>query len=115
MFLVRWFLIFTSIVPACLFFGIKRYFLRAKKKIDYKGPIIAALNHTSFLDYVCALLAFPGRRLYVLVSAKFYDFNPVLTFLVKAMGVIRVDAVSGKRACLAHSLCRSEDLRSLFE
>ena len=95
MFLVRWFLIITSIIPAYLFFGIKRYFLRAKKKLDYKGPIIAALNHTSFLDYVCALLAFPGRRFFVLVSAKFYDFNPFLTFLVKAMGVIRVDAVSG--------------------
>ena len=95
MFLVRWFLIINSIIPALLFFGIKRYFLRAKKKLDYKGPIIAALNHTSFLDYVCALMAFPGRRMYVLVSAKFYDFNPFLTFLVKAMGVIRVDAVSG--------------------
>ena len=95
MFLVRWFLIITSIIPALLFFNVKRYFLRAKKKLDYKGPIIAALNHTSFLDYVCALLAFPGRRFFVLVSAKFYDYNPVLTFLVKAMGVIRVDAVSG--------------------
>ena len=97
MFLVRWFLIINSIIPALLFFNIKRYFLRAKKKLDYKGPIIAALNHTSFLDYVCALMAFPGRRFYVLVSAKFYDFNPFLTFLVKAMGVIRVDAVSGRR------------------
>lgn len=114
MFLVRWFLIFTSIVPACLFFGIKRYFLRAKKKLDYKGPIIAALNHTSFLDYVCALLAFPGRRLYVLVSAKFYDFNPVLTFLVKAMGVIRVDAVSGNMDAVNKAVKLLKDGKSIL-
>ena len=37
MFLVRWFLIITSIIPALLFFGIKRYFLRAKKKLDYEN------------------------------------------------------------------------------
>jgi 1-acyl-sn-glycerol-3-phosphate acyltransferase len=95
MFLIRWLLYITGLIPALLFFLPKRYFLRAKKKTGYKGPIIVALNHTSFLDYVCALLAFPFRRLYVLVSAKFYDFNPFLTLMVRSMGVIRVDSVSG--------------------
>ena len=95
MFLLRWFLYLTGLIPAILFFTPKRYFLRAKKKTGYKGPVIVALNHTSFLDYVCALLAFPFRRLYVLVSAQFYDFNPFLTLMVRAMGVIRVDSVSG--------------------
>lgn len=95
MFLVRWLLIINSIIPALILFNPKRYYLRVKKKLEYKGPIIVALNHTSFLDYVVALLAFPFRRFYVLVSAKFYDYNKVLTFFVKAMGVIRVDYSSG--------------------
>ena len=41
------------------------------------------------------MLAFPGRRKYVLVGAQFYAYNPVLTFFLKAMGVIKVDAVTG--------------------
>ena len=53
------------------------------------------MNHTSFLDYIEALLAFPGRRMFVLVGAKFYAWNPFLTFLLKAMGVIKVDEVTG--------------------
>ena len=31
----------------------------------------------------------------MLVGAQFYAFNPFLTFLLKAMGVIRVDEVTG--------------------
>jgi 1-acyl-sn-glycerol-3-phosphate acyltransferase len=57
--------------------------------------VVIAMNHTAFLDYVEALLAFPGRRKYVLVGAQFYAYNPVLTFFLKAMGVIKVDAVTG--------------------
>lgn len=95
MFLVRWFLILNSIIPALILFPIKKIYLRKDKKEKYKGPVIISMNHTSFLDYIEALLAFPGRRKYVLVGAQFYAYNPVLTFFLKAMGVIRVDSVTG--------------------
>ena len=95
MFLIRWLLILNSIIPALILFPIKKIYLRKEKKEKYKGPVIIAMNHTAFLDYVEALLAFPGRRKYVLVGAQFYAYNPVLTFFMKAMGVIRVDSVTG--------------------
>ena len=95
MFLIRWLLYINSIIPALILFPIKKIYLRKDKKEKYKGPVIISMNHTAFLDYVEALLAFPGRRKYVLVGAQFYAFNPVLTFFMKAMGVIKVDAVTG--------------------
>lgn len=95
MFLIRWLLYINSIIPALILFPIKKIYLRKEKKEKYKGPVVIAMNHTSFLDYVEALLAFPGRRKYVLVGAQFYAYNPVLTFFLKAMGVIKVDAVTG--------------------
>ena len=95
MFIIRWLLLLNSIIPALILFPIKKIYLRKNKKEKYKGPVIIAMNHTSFLDYVEALLAFPGRRKYVLVGAKFYAWNPVLTFFLKAMGVIKVDEVTG--------------------
>lgn len=95
MFLIRWLLILNSIIPALILFPIKKIYLRKDKKEKYKGPVIVSMNHTSFLDYIEALLAFPGRRMYVLVGAKFYAWNPFLTFLLKAMGVIKVDEVTG--------------------
>ena len=95
MFLIRWLLILNSIIPALIIFPIKKIYLRKDKKEKYKGPVIVSMNHTSFLDYIEALLAFPGRRMYVLVGAKFYAWNPFLTFLLKAMGVIKVDEVTG--------------------
>ena len=95
MFLIRWLLYINSIIPALILFPIKKIYLRKNKKENYKGPVVIAMNHTAFLDYVEALLAFPGRRKFVLVGAQFYAFNPVLTFFLKAMGVIKVDAVTG--------------------
>ncbi len=95
MFLIRWLLYINSIIPALILFPIKKIYLRKEKKEKYKGPVVITMNHTAFLDYVEALLAFPGRRKYVLVGAQFYAYNPVLTFFLKAMGVIKVDAVTG--------------------
>ena len=95
MFLIRWLLYINSIIPALILFPIKKIYLRKEKKEKYNGPVVIAMNHTAFLDYVEALLAFPGRRKYVLVGAQFYAYNPVLTFFLKAMGVIKVDAVTG--------------------
>ncbi len=95
MFLIRWLLYLNSIIPALILFPIKKIYLRKNKKEKYKGPVVIAMNHTAFLDYVEALLAFPGRRKYVLVGAQFYAYNPVLTFFLKAMGVIKVDSVTG--------------------
>ena len=95
MFIIRWLLYLNSIIPALILFPIKKIYLRKNKKEKYKGPVIISMNHTSFLAYIEALLAFPGRRKYVLVGAKFYAWNPVLTFFLKAMGVIKVDEVTG--------------------
>lgn len=95
MFIIRWLLYLNSIIPALILFPIRKIYLRKNKKEKYKGPVIISMNHTSFLDYIEALLAFPGRRKYVLVGAKFYAWNPVLTFFLKAMGVIKVDEVTG--------------------
>ena len=102
MFLVRWFLYITNFLPAWLFFNIKKIYLQ-KRKEKFRGPVIIAMNHTSFCDYVEALLAFPFRRIYVLISHQMYSFNPVLTFLLKAMGVIKVADVTGNMDAIPYS------------
>ncbi|MCR5328149.1 MAG: 1-acyl-sn-glycerol-3-phosphate acyltransferase [Saccharofermentans sp.] len=95
MFLIRWLIYLNVILPSIFIFPIKKIYLRKKKKEKYKGPVIISMNHTAFLDYIEAMLAFPFRRTYVLVGSQFYAYNPFLTFLLKAMGVIKVDSVTG--------------------
>ena len=58
MFLIRWLLYINSIIPALILFPIKKIYLRKNKKEKYKGPVVISMNHTAFLDYVEALLAF---------------------------------------------------------
>lgn len=95
MFILRWLLYINIVIPSLFIFPIKKIYLRRKKKEKYRGPVIIAMNHTAFLDYIEALLAFPGRRLFVLVGSQFYAYNSFLTFLLKVLGVIKVDSVTG--------------------
>lgn len=96
MFLLRWFLKITNIIPALLLFFPKRYFLGKKYKEPFwrKGPLIISANHRAFIDYIMIATMFPFRKINVIVSEALYDFNPFLRIILKALGAIRTDRFS---------------------
>lgn len=73
----------------------------AKPKIHYedrsvqgrkiRGKAIVISNHTEVWDYAAMMFLFPGRILRCVVAELMYEKNPFLTFLIKALGSIRVD------------------------
>ena len=95
MFLIRWFIYLNILIPGIFLFPVKKIFLRKNMREKHKGPVIICMNHTAFLDYIEALLAFPFKRIYVLVGKQFYGYNKFLSFCLKVLGVIVVDEVTG--------------------
>ena len=107
MFLVRWFLKITGIIPGLLVFLPKRYFLgNVKTTFFYRGPAIVAPNHRGFLDYIQFIAMFPFRRVDVLVSEAMYNYSPVLRFMLKAMGVIKVPALTADMSSTSEAIDR---------
>ena len=106
MFLLRWFIKITSVIPALLLFMPKRYFLgkNFKSTAKYKGPLIITANHRGFIDYVMVAAMFPFRKVNVIVSEALYDFNPFLRILLKAIGAIRTDRFSANPAFMFKSI-----------
>ena len=106
MFLLRWFIKITSVIPALLLFMPKRYFLgkNFKSTAKYKGPLIITANHRGFIDYVMIATMFPLRKVNVIVSEALYDFNPFLRILLKAIGAIRTDRFSANPAFMFKSI-----------
>ena len=96
MFLIRWILKITGLIPALLLFHPRKIFLGSlKSTVRFKGPAVISMNHTGFLDYIAALSMFPFRRMDVLVSEAMYQYSPVLRFMLKAMGVVKVASLTG--------------------
>ncbi len=86
---------FTKIIafPAQLVFFRKQIFYENKKKSGryISGGAIVVSNHTSLMDYCLLLYVFYTRLLRVLTAEVLYHKNPVLTLILKLMGMIKVD------------------------
>lgn len=56
-----------------------------------KGSAIVMPNHTEVWDYAAMMFLFPRRILRCVVAELMYEKNPFMTFLIKALGSVRVD------------------------
>lgn len=77
------------------------WMLLARPKIHYenkarqgrklKGSAIIISNHTDVWDFAAVMFLFPRRILHCVVAELMFQKNPFMTFLLKALGSIRVD------------------------
>lgn len=96
MFLIRWLIKITSLIPSIFFLGFRRYFIGGKiNTVAYKGPLIIVSNHRSFMDFPIMVKMFALRRVYVVVSELLYASSPFMRFILNVMGVIKADRFSG--------------------
>lgn len=56
-----------------------------------KGKAIVISNHTEVWDYASVMFLFPMRKLRCVVAELMYEKNHFLSFVLKALGTIRVD------------------------
>lgn len=105
MFLIRWLIKFTSIIPGFLGLGFRKYFVGEKiHTTAYKGPLIIVQNHRGFMDFPLIVRMFALRRVHVVVSETLYASSGFLRFLLKVMGVIRAERFSGNLSFVNESI-----------
>lgn len=96
MFLIRWLIKLTSVIPAFFALNSRKYFVEDKiNTAAYKGPLIIVQNHKSFMDFPVIVRMFALRRVHVVVSETLYASSGFLRFILKVMGVIKADRFSG--------------------
>ena len=96
----------------------------ARSKIHYedkslqsrklKGKAIIMPNHTDVWDYAAIMFLFPKRKLRCVVAELMYEKNPFLTFVLKALGTIKVDRNSNDFAFI-QKCCRILDKNGAVE
>jgi glycerol-3-phosphate dehydrogenase (NAD(P)+) len=88
-------------VPFQLFFHV--YFRMARIGRDYipkRGPAIIASNHRSFFDpFIIACMA--RRPMYYVAKRELFEINPLLSWLLTALGAFPVDRGNGDRDTIA--------------
>lgn len=96
MFLIRWLIKLTGIIPGFLLLNARKYFVGRKiKTVAYKGPLIIVQNHRGFMDFPIIVRMFALRRVHVVVSETLYASSGFMRFILKIMGVIKTDRFSG--------------------
>jgi glycerol-3-phosphate dehydrogenase (NAD(P)+) len=65
-----------------------------REHVPKRGPVIIASNHRSFLDpFVIACMA--RRPMYYVAKKEIFEFNPILAWLLAALGAFPVDRGAG--------------------
>ncbi len=82
-----------------------RFDIRGAERIPKRGPVIVASNHRSYFDVAAVgfLAAATGRPLRFLAKKELTD-APVVGYLARAMGAIRVDRGSGTDESLSQAI-----------
>lgn len=105
MFLIRWLIKLTGIIPGFMALNAKKYFIREKiNTTAYRGPLIIVQNHKGFMDFPIIVRMFALRRVHVVVSELLYGSSGFLRFILKAMGVIKADRFSGDPSFINKSI-----------
>ena len=101
-------LLFNYIVK---FSGWPIWMLLARPRIHYenkarqgrkiKGKAIIVCNHTEVWDFATVMFLFPRRILHCVVAELMYEKNAFMSFLINALGSIRVDRNSPDFAFLS--------------
>ncbi len=90
--LFHWFVRVTGYIPERLVFRTKVYYEnKAIQSRRIQGKAIVICNHQTLYDFAVLLFLFPGRTLRALAAEVLYVGRPVLGFLLKCFGMIRVD------------------------
>lgn len=90
--LFNWFVKITA-WPAHVFAYRKKIYYEDKKvqKRGIRGKAIVISNHRSIWDYPLLMYVFHRRTLRCQIAELMYRKNPLLTFLLKGLGGIKVD------------------------
>ena len=91
-FLVHWFIKITAFIPRLIVFRLKIFY--EDKHVQgrhIKGKAIVISNHHTIMDVALYLFVFWTRTLRAVAAEVLYAKNFLMTFLVKAMGCIKVD------------------------
>lgn len=83
--------------------------------IPAKGGAVIACNHTTGPDYLLLALASP-RELHFMAKAEIFNWNPVLTFLLRAAGVFPVRRGQGDQSAVGNAalIARQGNLVAMF-
>ena len=91
-FLFNWFVKLTGWIPALLVFRTKVYYedKRAQGR-HIRGKAIVASNHNTLMDFGVMMFVFRTRTLRCVVAELMFKKNFMLTFLLKALGAVKVE------------------------
>lgn len=91
-FLFTWFVKITGWLPYLVLLRPKTYY--ENKKVQsrrIRGGAVVVSNHTSIYDFAVTMFTFPTRTLRCAVAELMYEKNIFMTFLLRALGTIKVD------------------------
>ena len=81
----------TGIVPAMLFYRVKKIYINKDQKKDFnKNSVIIAANHSDFLDPILLALGFYNKRLGIVATKELFD-TPIKNAFFSFSHVIKVD------------------------
>ena len=90
--LFNWFVKCTGWIPQLLIFKTKvHYEDRAVQSEKIKGKAIIVSNHNYLMDFAVLMFVFWRRTLRCAVAEVMYQKNFLMTFLLNALGCVRVD------------------------
>ncbi len=95
--------------------GIYRIEIRGTGNIPWKGPVVLAANHCSFLDPPVLAMVSPNRNVRFMARDTLYS-NPFARWFFPRVGLIALDRTRGDLAALrtAISSLKGGDLVALF-
>lgn len=94
-FICNWFVKITGFLPQLFIFRTKIYYEDKKRQSNrIKGKAIVVSNHNSLMDFAVMMFVFWRRTLRCAVAEVIYQKNFLLTFLVNALGCVKIDRES---------------------
>ena len=94
---------FTGAIPAVLSFRVKKYYINKNTPKKFKGGVILAPNHVSFVDPVIVSVVGWYRRLYYLATMDLFD-TKLKSWFFSHIHCIPVDKQNVSVASL-HAVC----------
>lgn len=92
LFLCNWFVKLTGWIPQLLVFRTKVYYEdKAVQDRRIKGKAIIVSNHNYLMDFAVLMFVFWRRTLRCAAAELLYRKNFLMTFLLNALGCVRVD------------------------
>lgn len=89
---VVWFVKITGFLPQLFYFRKKIYYENKKKQgRKIKGGAVLVSNHRALYDFPLLMFVFGFNDMYTLVGEVMFKKTPILSWLLKRLGAIKVD------------------------